>query len=115
MNKISPRPWLMAILILLMISGAAFGVYRLRSGQTTATLPTAPVRKGEFLVLVRCRGALRANKSAGIYTPVVPNLRVGWLATAGEQVEEGEVIVKFDSSTAQQQVMQKEAQLRQSA
>ena len=40
-------------------------------------------------------------------------MRIGWLATAGEEVKEGEVIVKFDSSTAQQQVMQKEAQLRQ--
>jgi len=109
------RPWLIRLCILLMIAGAGFGVYRLRNSNTATVLPTAPIRKGEFLVLVRCRGALRANKSAGIYTPVVPNLRIGWLATAGEQVEEGEVIVKFDSSTAQQQVMQKEAQLRQSA
>lgn len=107
-------PWLIRLAILLTIAGAGFAVYRLRNGQATAVLPTAAVRKGEFLVLVRCRGALRANKSAGIYTPVVPNLRIGWLATAGEQVQEGEVIVKFDSSTAQQQVMQKEAQLRQS-
>jgi len=32
---------------------------------------------------------------------------------AGEEVQRRDVIVKFDSSTAQQQVMQKEAQLRQ--
>jgi HlyD family secretion protein len=100
-------------LLLLLMTGAGFGVYRFRSGQAGPVLPTAPVRKGEFLVLVRCRGALRAAKSVGIYTPVVPNLRIGWLALAGEEVKEGEVIVKFDSSTAQQQVMQKEAQLRQ--
>jgi multidrug efflux pump subunit AcrA (membrane-fusion protein) len=99
--------------ILLLVAGAGYGVYRFRNGQAGPAFPTAPVRKGEFLVLVRCRGALRANKSAGIYTPVVPNLRIGWLAVAGEEVKEGDVIVKFDSSTAQQQVMQKEAQLRQ--
>jgi HlyD family secretion protein len=107
------RPWLMRLCILLLLAGAGFGVYRFRSGQVGPALPTAPVRRGEFLVLVRCRGALRANRSAGIYTPVVPNLRIGWLAVAGEEVKEGDVIVKFDSSTAQQQVMQKEAQLRQ--
>ena len=105
--------WAMRLFILLLVAGAGFGVYRFRTGQTGPVLPTAPVRKGEFLVLVRCRGALRAAKSVGIYTPVVPNLRIGWLAVAGEEVKEGDVIVKFDSSTAQQQVMQKEAQLRQ--
>ena len=107
------RRWLMRTGILLLVAGAGYGVYRFRNGQAGPAFPTAPVRKGEFLVLVRCRGALRANKSAGIYTPVVPNLRIGWLAVAGEEVKEGDVIVKFDSSTAQQQVMQKEAQLRQ--
>src|SRR4051794_26842362 len=107
------RRWFIRIFILLLVSGAGYGVYRYRAGQAGPTYPTAPVRKGEFLVLVRCRGALRANRSAGIYTPVVPNLRIGWLATAGEPVKEGDVIVKFDSSTAQQQVMQKEAQQRQ--
>lgn len=72
------------------------------------------MRKGEFLVLVRCRGALLARQSVGIYTPVVPNLRIAWLAPGGEDVKEGDVIVRFDSSTAQQQLMQKDAQLRQS-
>jgi multidrug efflux pump subunit AcrA (membrane-fusion protein) len=107
------KRWLMRIFVLVLFAGAGFGIYRLRSGTAGPVFPTAAVRKGEFLVLVRCRGALRANKSAGIYTPVVPNLRIGWLAVAGEEVKEGDVIVKFDSSTAQQQVMQKEAQLRQ--
>jgi multidrug efflux pump subunit AcrA (membrane-fusion protein) len=103
----------MRICILLLVAGAGYGVYRFRNGQAGLAFPTASVRKGEFLVQVRCRGALRARKSAGIYTPVVPNLRIGWLAVAGEEVKEGDVIVRFDSSTAQQQVMQKEAQLRQ--
>jgi multidrug efflux pump subunit AcrA (membrane-fusion protein) len=107
------RQWLTRLVILLLLAGAGFGVYRFRTNQTGPQLPTATARSGEFLVLVRCRGALRANKSVGIYTPVVPNLRIAWLAIAGEEVKEGEVIVKFDSSTAQQQVMQKEAQLRQ--
>jgi len=111
--KKSWRAWLFRFLLVLMLAGAAYGVYAFRGVQTGPALPTAPVRNGEFLVLVRCRGALRAVKSTGIYTPVVPNLRISWLAPAGEPVKEGDVIVKFDSSTAQQQVMQKEAQQRQ--
>src|ERR1035438_6089117 len=87
----------MRVCILLLVAGAGYGVYRFRNGQAGLAFPTASVRKGEFLVLVRCRGALRARKSAGIYTPVVPNLRIGWLAVAGEEVKEGDVIVRFDS------------------
>ena len=95
------------------LAGAGFGVYRLRKAQAEAAFPNTPVRKGDFLVLVRCRGALKARRSAGIYTPVVPNLRIAWLAPAGENVNAGDPIVRFDSSTAQQQLMQKEAQLKQ--
>jgi HlyD family secretion protein len=76
-------------------------------------LPNALVKKGEFQLLVRCRGGLRADRSIGVYTPLVPNLRIGWLATAGDMVKQGDPIVKFDSSTAEQQLTQKEAQLRQ--
>jgi multidrug efflux pump subunit AcrA (membrane-fusion protein) len=57
---------------------------------------------------------LKARRSVGIYTPSVPNLRIAWLAQAGDNVKEGDAILKFDSSTAQSQLMQKEAQLRQS-
>jgi multidrug efflux pump subunit AcrA (membrane-fusion protein) len=96
-----------------MLGGAGFGLYRFRTVQAAPTFPNTPVRKGEFQVLVRCRGALTARHSTGVYTPMIPSLRIGWLAQAGENVKEGDVIVKFDSSTAQQQLMQKEAQLKQ--
>lgn len=106
--------WMTRLFALLIVASAGAGVYYFRKAQARTPLPSAQVRKGEFLVLVRCRGALRAAKSVGIYTPVVPNLRIAWLAPAGENVNAADPIVKFDSSTAQQQVMQKEAQLRQS-
>jgi HlyD family secretion protein len=106
--------WLARLLMLVVLAGAGFAVYRFRKVEAGTSLPSTTVRKGEFLVLVRCRGGLIADRSAGIYTPTVPNLRIAWLAPQGEFVNEGDVIVKFDSSTAQQQLMQKEAQLRQS-
>ena len=73
----------------------------------------APVRKGDFLVIIRCRGELKAGRSAQIYAPVVPNLRIAWLAPAGEVAQKDQPIIKFDSSSAQQQLIQKEAALRQ--
>jgi HlyD family secretion protein len=108
------RRWTFRILLLAGLAAGGAALYRYRQVQARTVLPNAPVRQGEFQVLVRCRGSLVANVSSGIYTPVVPNLRIGWLAQAGEFVEAGDSIVKFDSSTAQQQLMQKDAQLRQS-
>jgi len=108
------RFWITLLFSLILVGGAAAGVYRYRQTQASVDLPVAPARKGDFLVIVRCRGDLKAARSAPIYAPNVPNLRIGWLAPGGEPVKAGDTIVKFDSSSAQQQLMQKEAQLRQS-
>lgn len=108
------KRWLTMVVVLGAIGGSAFGLYRLQKGDGTVDLPVAPARKGEFLAIIRCRGDLKAGRSAQVYTPVVPNLRISWMATAGEPVKEGDPLIRFDSSSAQQQLMQKEAALRQS-
>jgi HlyD family secretion protein len=107
------RFWAAVAGMLLALGGAAAGLYHLRQVQATVTLPIAPVRQGDFLVIIRCRGELRAARSVQISTPVVPNLRIAWLSPAGEPVQAGDSIIRFDSSSAQQQLQQKEAQLRQ--
>ena len=107
------RSWAVVAALLVLAGGAASGTYWFHKAPAASTLPTAPVRKGEFLVLVRCRGALRARQSAAIYTPVIPNLRIAWLAPDGETIAADQVVVRFDSSSAQQQLMQRQAQLKQ--
>ena len=107
------RNWLVLVIILGAAAGSAFGVYRMRQTATAIDLPVAPARQGDFLAIIRCRGDLKAARSAQIYTPIVPNLRIAWMAPAGETVEAGESLIKFDSSSASQQLAQKEAQLRQ--
>jgi HlyD family secretion protein len=101
--------WLV-ILSALAAGGAA--VYRFRQAQDAA-IPVAQARKGEFLVLIRTRGELKAGRSAQIYAPVIPSLRIGWLAPGGEPIEKGAVVIKFDSSAAEQQLQQRVAALRQ--
>jgi uncharacterized membrane-anchored protein YhcB (DUF1043 family) len=108
------RSWTARIGVLALVGGAGVGVYRMRKAQAGATYPNASAKKGEFLVLVRCRGSVKARRSVGIYTPVVPNLRIAWIAPTGSTIQAGDVILRFDSSTAQQQLMQKQAQLKQS-
>src|SRR5947209_12713466 len=107
------RFWAVMFLVLVAIGGASAGVYKLRQAQGAVDLPVSPARQGDFLVIIRCRGELKAGRSVQVYTPMVPNLRIAWLAPPGAVVKEGEVVVKFDSSSATQQLMQKEAALRQ--
>ena len=50
-------------------------------------MPFATARKGEFLVLVRCRGELVARRSEQLTAPLdVPDLQIVWLAPAGSEV-----------------------------
>lgn len=108
------RGWLMALFLLGLIGAASAGIYRYRQSLNTTNYPSAPARQGDFLVIIRCRGELKAERSVEIYAPRVPDLRIAWLAPAGEAVKEGQSIIRFDSSTAQQQLQQKDAVLRQS-
>src|SRR5260370_10544138 len=77
-------------------------------------LPAAGGRQGDFLVLIRCRGELKAERSVQISAPMVPNLRIAWMTPPGATVKQDDTIVKFDSSSAKATLMQKEAALRQS-
>ena len=90
------------------------GAQKYRGTQTAEQLPVAQAREGEFLAIIRCRGELRASRSAQIYAPIVPNLRIAWMAANGEVVEKDAPVIRFDSSTAQQDLIRKEAQLTQS-
>lgn len=114
----SPRltGWLFGVLTLL--SAAAIVAFAVRTAgpeQVTAGRPTAKARKGEFLVILSCRGELVADKSVVITAPTkVPDLRITWMAEPGAAVKPGDVIVKFDESSARRQLQEKEAALNQS-
>ena len=87
----------------------------MRGGTISETLPTAMVRKGDFrVILVRCRGELKARTSVQVVAPVnVPELRMVWLAPQGSRVKEGDPVVRFDPSSAKQEESLKEAALNQ--
>ena len=96
--------------------GGGFAVMRLREAEAATSLPTAPARKGEFLVITRCRGELHARRSVQINAPMnVPDLRVMWLAPQNSAVKEGDVVIRFDGSGAKQQLQEKDAALKQAA
>ena len=99
-------------LLALVIVAAAAAYYQFGSPESTGSIPTAKARSGEFLAFVRCRGELIARRSAQIVAPLnVPELRIIWLATAGTSIKAGEPVVRFDPSSAQQQLDEKKAAL----
>ena len=107
------RFWIVLLLALVVIVGAAAGVNHLRKVQASATFPVARARQGEFLVIVRCRGELRPRRSVQIYAPKVPSLRIAWLAPSGQNVNQGDTVIRFDSSSSQQELAKREAAYRQ--
>lgn len=108
------RFWIGLAITLFALAGAAAGVYRLRQVQAAGTLPVAPARQGDFSVIVRCRGELKARRSVQITAPVnVPSLRIVWQAPPGSAVKVGDLILRFDPSSAQQQLQEKDAALKQ--
>jgi HlyD family secretion protein len=105
--------WGAAVLLAAAAAGGIFAV-RVRIAQAAPMLPTAPARKGDFLVVVRCRGELKARRSVQIAAPVnVQELRIVWMAPTGATVKEGDPVVRFDPSAAKQLLDEKQAALKQ--
>jgi HlyD family secretion protein len=104
---------LVILVTLATIGAVGAGVYRLRKVQAAVNVPVAPARQGDFLVIVRCRGELRARSSHQLVAPNVPQLRLVWQAPSGGAVKTGDPVVRFDSSSAKQQLQQGEATLKQ--
>ena len=96
-----------------LVTGAG-GIYRLRKVQAAVNPPTARARKGEFAVILVCRGELSVRRSVQLIAPVnVPDLKIVWLAPAGGHIKAGDAVVRFDPSSARQQLDEKSAVLKQ--
>jgi HlyD family secretion protein len=104
--------WL--LLALSVIGASGYTLWHSWKNQVGEALPTAPARSGEFLVIVRSRGELKARRSVQVFAPKnVPDLRINWLVQSGNAVKEGDVVVRFDPSSARQQLQEREASLKQ--
>src|SRR5271165_6652091 len=102
------------LVFLLVIAGSGYALRQFRKTRAAADLPVATAKKGDFLVLVRCRGELVARRSEQITAPLdVPDLQIVWAAAAGSAVKEGQPVIRFDPSRTQQDLKEKTAALQQ--
>jgi HlyD family secretion protein len=113
-RKHRAKGWISLGVVFAVAGLASVETYRLRQVNASTSLPMAPARKGDFSVIVRCRGELKARLSKQLNAPVnVPDLRIVWAAPPSSPVKAGDVVIRFDPSSAKQQLQEKEAALRQ--
>ncbi len=102
---------------LAVLAGLAYAglwLWRGRQVQAKNDLPTATARHGDFQVIVRARGELVSDRSVQLVAPYnVPGLQIVWQVPANNEVKKDDVVVRFDSSLARQQLDEKKAALEQ--
>ncbi|MDP9170153.1 MAG: efflux RND transporter periplasmic adaptor subunit [Acidobacteriota bacterium] len=102
------------VVFLLVVTGSGFALRQLRHKNAEGDLPTAAAKKGEFLVLVRCRGELTARRSEQLTAPLdVSDLQIIWAAPAGGPVKKGEAVIRFDPARTQQELKERNSSLQQ--
>ncbi|HWF48283.1 MAG TPA: efflux RND transporter periplasmic adaptor subunit [Bryobacteraceae bacterium] len=113
--KKRPKQLVIRTLALLAVAGIVALVWlRTKSASAAPNLPTATAKQGEFRVLVRCRGTLKAARKVELVAPVdVPDLQIVWLAPPGSMVKAGDVVIRFDPSKLQQDMREKTEALKQ--
>jgi HlyD family secretion protein len=97
--------------ILAACAGGGYAAYRY-TGTTEVEVPVARARKGDFIVAVRARGDVKSARSVILKAPQVPGLRIVHLADAGRPVKKGDVVVEFDGSQQDQNVISRTTNVR---
>lgn len=94
----------------LAITGAFAGVGR----GSAPDLPTAEVKKGEFVDALEIRGDIKPLRSVVLAAPMqAGELQIIKLAKGGAQVKAGDVVVEFDGSTLRRTMQEKQSELKQ--
>ena len=100
LGKHNPKLVKMAFLAIGLVAagGGSWATYHYGMA-TEVQIPVATVRKGDFVISVRTRGDIKSVHSATLMAPQVPGLRILRLATNGQMVKKGDVVVQFDKES----------------
>src|SRR6185503_15129373 len=99
------------ILGLGLCGGGVFAAYRY-TATTEVEVATARVRRADFVISVRTRGDIKSARSTILKAPQVPGLRIIHLAVNGRPIRRGEVVVEFDTSNQEQNVLNRTTSVR---
>ncbi len=100
---------LAALAILLGVGGFA----AIHFANSTPSVPTAEVQRGEFVDYLELRGRLKAVRSVSVNAPAdAQDLQILHLAHTGSHVKTGDVVVQFDATKLEQELAQDKSALK---
>ncbi|MCC6588410.1 MAG: efflux RND transporter periplasmic adaptor subunit [Bryobacterales bacterium] len=91
--------------------GGAYAAYRYTT-KTVVEIPTARVRRAEFVISVKTRGEIRSTNSVILAAPQVPDPKITRLFESGKSVNKGEVVVEFDTAQQEQYYLDRSTSVR---
>ena len=87
----------------LFLCGLAFGSYRLFG--SPVKLPTAEVQRKDFVDYIEVKGQVKALRSNMVTAPYsAGDLQIMKLASNGDKVKKGDILVEFDTTTVKQKL-----------
>jgi multidrug efflux pump subunit AcrA (membrane-fusion protein) len=106
-----PRAAVITVIVVAIAITAAFvGVGR----GSVPDLPTADVKKGEFVDAIEIRGEIKPLRSVVMAAPMqAGELQIVKLTKGGTKVKAGDVVVEFDGSTLKRTMQEKQSELKQ--
>jgi len=104
-------PALLVSLFLLLGGVAVLGTVHLTN--RAPAVPTAEVRRGEFVDALTLRGEVKALRSLAIAAPAeAGDLQIVKLAADGSQLKKGDLVVEFDKTRTEQDLAQYKSSLK---
>lgn len=96
------------------VAVVAVSLVAVRRARSAPLLPTAVVKRGEFVDTLQLRGEVKALKSMTVAAPFEAgeDLQIIKLAKNGAQVKAGDVVVQFDATKFEQDLAQDRSALR---
>jgi HlyD family secretion protein len=92
---------------------ATGGLAVARRANSKPLVPTAEVRRGEFVDYLELRGRLKAIRSVSVNAPAdAEDLQILKLAHTGAHVKKGDVVVQFDATKLEQELAQDKSALK---
>jgi len=110
-KKLNKPRWTLATLLVLILATAIF--FSVRSSHAVSSgVPTAEVKRGEFVEYLSIRGEIKARQSKTLTAPsAAGDLQIVKLAKPGQPVKSGDIVLLFDTTTLQRTLEQKRTDL----
>jgi len=106
-----PRQKAIAGAGIVLIAGLGFGVFRIAS--SSVTLPTAEVKRKDFVDTLEIKGEVKALRSAIIAAPYgAGDLQIVNIVANSAKVKKGDLIVEFDATTVKQKLAQDQSSVK---